>query len=56
MDGPKYNIKCKNIKKIIIFQKNNYFFEQKQSRNGSCLLQKIVIFADMYETFIGRIC
>ncbi len=44
MDGPKCNIKCKNIKKILLFLKNNYFFEQKQSRNGSSLQQTIVTF------------
>ena len=43
MDDLKCNIKCKNIKKILLFLKNNYFFEQKQSRNGSCLQQKINI-------------
>ena len=44
MDGLKRNIKFKNIKEILLFLKNNYFFEQKQNRNGSCLHQKIVIF------------
>ena len=34
MDGPKCDIECENIKKILLFLKNNYFFEQKVSING----------------------
>ena len=52
MDGTKCNNKCKNIKKILLFLKNNYFFEQKESRNGSCSQQKIIIF-DTKPSLVG---